>query len=150
MKESCRAALSFVRSQSKEWGIKQNFHKIDIHIHVPEGATPKDGPSAGGAITTALVSALTNKSVPRDIGMTGEITLRGNILEIGGLKEKSIAAHRAGLKTIFIPEDNKKSLVEIPSDVKKDLKFIPVSHYSEIYKKIFLHPLPDSRLDHSR
>ena len=137
MKESCRAALSFVRSQSKEWGIKQNFHKIDIHIHVPEGATPKDGPSAGGAITTALVSALTNKSVPRDIGMTGEITLRGNILEIGGLKEKTIAAHRAGLKTIFIPEDNKKSLVEIPSEVKKDLKFIPVSHYSEIFKRIF-------------
>jgi len=138
MKESCQAALSFVRSQAKEWGIKQDFHKIDIHLHVPEGATPKDGPSAGGAITTALVSALTGKSVPRDIGMTGEITLRGNILEIGGLKEKSIAAHRAGLKTIFIPFDNKKSLVEIPKEVKKDIKFIPVSHYSEIYKKIFM------------
>jgi ATP-dependent Lon protease len=137
MKESCQAALSFVRSQAKEWGIKQDFHKIDIHLHVPEGATPKDGPSAGGAITTALVSALTGKAVPHDIGMTGEITLRGNILEIGGLKEKSIAAHRAGLKTIFIPFDNKKSLVEIPKEVKKDIKFIPVSHYSEIYKKIF-------------
>ncbi|MFA6007973.1 MAG: endopeptidase La [Candidatus Shapirobacteria bacterium] len=137
MKESCQAALSFVRSQAKEWGIKQDFHKIDIHLHVPEGATPKDGPSAGGAITTALVSALTNKAVPHDIGMTGEITLRGNILEIGGLKEKSIAAHRAGLKTIFIPFDNKKSLVEIPKEVKKDIKFIPVTHYSEIYKKIF-------------
>ena len=138
MKESCRAALSFVRSQAKDWGIKQDFHKIDIHIHVPEGATPKDGPSAGGAITTALVSALTNKAVPREIGMTGEITLRGNILEIGGLKEKSLAAHRAGLKTIFIPADNKKSLVDIPKEVKKDIKFIPVSHYSEIYKKIFV------------
>ncbi|MBU1117650.1 endopeptidase La, partial [Patescibacteria group bacterium] len=137
MKESCRAALSFVRSQAKDWGIKQDFHKIDIHIHVPEGATPKDGPSAGGAITTALVSALTTKAVPREIGMTGEITLRGNILEIGGLKEKSLAAHRAGLKTIFIPADNKKSLVDIPKEVKKDIKFIPVSHYSEIYKKIF-------------
>lgn len=137
MKESCQAALSFVRSQAKEWGIKQDFHKIDIHIHVPEGATPKDGPSAGGAITTALISALTGKAVPKDIGMTGEITLRGNILEIGGLKEKSLAAHRAGLKTIFIPFDNKKSLVEIPKEVKKDIKFIPVSHYSEIYKKIF-------------
>jgi ATP-dependent Lon protease len=137
MKESCQAALSFVRSQSLKWGIKQNFHKIDIHIHVPEGATPKDGPSAGGAITTALVSALTNKTVSHDIGMTGEITLRGNILEIGGLKEKSIAAHRAGLKTIFIPVDNKKSLVDIPKEVKKDIKFVPVSHYSEIYKKIF-------------
>ena len=137
MKESCQAALSFVRSQAKGWGIKQDFHKIDIHIHVPEGATPKDGPSAGGAITTALVSALKGKAVPHDIGMTGEITLRGNILEIGGLKEKSLAAHRAGLKTIFIPFDNKKSLVEIPKEVKKDIKFIPVSHYSEIYKKIF-------------
>ncbi|KKQ63000.1 MAG: Lon protease, partial [Candidatus Shapirobacteria bacterium GW2011_GWF1_38_23] len=137
MKESCQAALSFVRSQSLKWGIKQNFHKIDIHIHVPEGATPKDGPSAGGAITTALVSALTGHAVSHDIGMTGEITLRGNILEIGGLKEKSIAAHRAGLKTIFIPKDNQKSLVDIPKEVKKDIKFIPVSHYSEIYKKIF-------------
>jgi ATP-dependent Lon protease len=137
MKESCQAALSFVRSQAKDFGIKQDFHKIDIHIHVPEGATPKDGPSAGGAITTALVSALKGVAVPKDIGMTGEITLRGNILEIGGLKEKSIAAHRAGLKTIFIPKDNEKSLVEIPKEVKRDIKFIPVSHYSEIYKKIF-------------
>ena len=137
MKESCQAALSFIRSQAKEFGIKQDFHKIDIHIHVPEGATPKDGPSAGGAITTALISALKKVAVPRDIGMTGEITLRGNILEIGGLKEKSIAAHRAGLKTVFIPKDNEKTLVEIPKEVKKDIKFIPVSHYSEIYKKIF-------------
>ena len=137
MKESCQAALSFVRSQSKKWGVKQDFHKIDIHIHVPEGATPKDGPSAGSAITTALVSALTGKAVSHDIGMTGEITLRGNILEIGGLKEKSLAAHRAGLKTIFIPADNKKSLVDIPKEVKKEIKFVPVSHYSEIYKKIF-------------
>ena len=137
MKESCQAALSFVRSQASKWGIKQDFHKIDIHIHVPEGATPKDGPSAGGAITTALVSALKNIPMPRDIGMTGEITLRGNILEIGGLKEKSIAAHRAGLKTIFIPKDNQKSLVDVPTEVKKAIKFIPVEHYSEIYKKIF-------------
>lgn len=137
MKESCQAAVSFVRSQATEWGIKQDFHKIDIHIHVPEGATPKDGPSAGGAITTALVSALKNIPIPRDIGMTGEITLRGHILEIGGLKEKSIAASRAGLKTVFIPKDNQKSLVEVPTEVKKNIKFIPVSHYSEIYKKIF-------------
>jgi len=137
MKESCQAALSFVRSQARGWGIKVDFHKIDIHIHVPEGATPKDGPSAGGAITTALVSALKNHPVPRHVGMTGEITLRGNILEIGGLKEKSIAAHRAGLTTVFIPKDNQKSLVEIPTEVKKSIKFVPVSHYSEIYKKIF-------------
>ena len=137
MKESCQAALSYIRSQAQNFGIKQDFHKIDIHIHVPEGATPKDGPSAGGAITTALISALKQVAVPRDIGMTGEITLRGNILEIGGLKEKSIAAHRAGLKTIFIPKDNEKTLVNIPKEVKKAIKFIPVSHYSEIYKKIF-------------
>ncbi|MFA6368926.1 MAG: endopeptidase La [Candidatus Shapirobacteria bacterium] len=137
MKESCQAALSYIRSQAKKFGIKQDFHKIDIHIHVPEGATPKDGPSAGGAITTALISALKRVAVPRDIGMTGEITLRGNILEIGGLKEKSIAAHRAGLKTIFIPKENEKTLVNIPREVKKAIKFIPVSHYSEIYKKIF-------------
>lgn len=137
MKESCQAALSFVRSQAKEWGIKQDFHKVDIHIHVPEGATPKDGPSAGGAITTALVSALKGIAVPREIGMTGEITLRGKILEIGGLKEKSIAAHRAGLTTVFIPQDNQKSLVDVPAEVKKSIKFIPVEHYSEIYKKIF-------------
>ncbi len=137
MKESAQAAISFVRSQAQKWGIKTNFHKIDIHIHVPEGATPKDGPSAGVTMTTALISALKNQPVPRDIGMTGEITLRGNVLEIGGLKEKSIAAHRAGLKTIFIPTDNKKSLVDIPKEVKKDIKYIPVSHYSEIYKRIF-------------
>lgn len=137
MKESCQAALSFVRSQAKEWGIKQDFHKIDIHVHVPEGATPKDGPSAGSAITTALVSALTGKAVPSLVGMTGEITLRGNVLEIGGLKEKSIAATRAGLKTVFIPKDNVKSLVDIPKEVKKTIKFIPVEHYSEIYKRLF-------------
>ncbi len=137
MKESCQAALSYVRSQSNKFAIKQDFHKIDIHIHVPEGATPKDGPSAGSAITTALISALKNIPVPRDIGMTGEITLRGNVLEIGGLKEKSIAGHRAGLKTIFYPSDNRKSLVEIPREVKKAIKFVPVSRYQEIYQKIF-------------
>ncbi len=137
MKESCQAALSFVRSQSEKFGIKQNFHKIDIHIHVPEGATPKDGPSAGGAITTALVSALTNKAIPRDIAMTGEITLRGNILEIGGLKEKSIAAYTAGIKKIFIPKDNTKSLVDVPKEVKDAIEFIPVTNYLEIYKKLF-------------
>ncbi len=137
MKESCQAALSYIRSQAKEFGINQDFHKIDIHIHIPEGATPKDGPSAGGAITTALISAFKKSAVPRDLAMTGEITLRGNILEIGGLKEKTIAAHRAGIKTIFIPKDNEKNLINIPKEVKKDVKIIPVSHYSEIYKKIF-------------
>ena len=137
MKESCQAALSFVRSQAKKFKIDKDFHKIDIHIHVPEGATPKDGPSAGCAITTALISALTNKPIPADIAMTGEITLRGKALQIGGLKEKSIAAATAGIKTIFIPKDNKKSLVDIPAEVKKAVKFIPVEDYQEIYKKLF-------------
>ncbi|HRT40368.1 MAG TPA: endopeptidase La [Candidatus Woesebacteria bacterium] len=137
MKESCQAALSFVRSQSEKFGIKKDFHKIDIHIHVPEGATPKDGPSAGCAITTALISALSGRVIPCDIAMTGEITLRGRVLEIGGLKEKIIAAYTAGIKTVFIPEDNKKSLVDIPAEVKKSLKFIPVTNYMEIYSKVF-------------
>jgi len=137
MKESCQAALSYVRSQSTTFGLKTDFHKTDIHIHVPEGATPKDGPSAGSAITTALISALTGHPVPRDVGMTGEITLRGNVLEIGGLKEKAIAAHRAGLTTIFIPADNRKSLVDVPSEVKKSIRFIPVDHYSQIYQHLF-------------
>lgn len=137
MKESCQAALSFVRSKAKKFKIDKDFHKIDIHIHVPEGATPKDGPSAGCAITTALISALTNKPIPADIAMTGEITLRGKALQIGGLKEKSIAAATAGIKTIFIPKDNKKSLVDIPAEVKKAVKFIPVEDYQEIYKKLF-------------
>jgi len=137
MKESCSAALSYVRSQADKFGIKQNFSKIDLHIHVPQGAIPKDGPSAGTAITTALVSALTDKAIPRHIGMTGEVTLRGNVLEIGGLKEKAIAAHRAGLETIFFPFENKKSLIDVPAIIKKDIKFIPVSQYSDIYKHIF-------------
>jgi len=137
MKESCQAALSYIRSQAQNYGIKENFEKIDIHIHIPEGATPKDGPSAGVTITTALISAFTKKPIPSHIGMTGEVTIRGNVLEIGGLKEKSIAAHIAGLTTVFIPKDNKKDLVKLPKEVKKTIKFIPVGHYSEIYKKIF-------------
>jgi ATP-dependent Lon protease len=134
MKESCRAAISYVRNHWRELGLKdKDFNKkTDVHIHVPEGAVPKDGPSAGIAITTALVSALTGKKVKRDVGMTGEVTLRGHVLEIGGLKEKAIAAHRAGLKTVIIPKDNKKSLVDIPKEVKKDIKFIPVEKVSQV------------------
>ncbi len=134
MKESCRAAISYVRSQAKAFGIKANFHKTDIHIHVPEGAVPKDGPSAGVAITTALVSAFTGKSVKKDVGMTGEITLRGHVLEIGGVKEKVIAAHRAGLKTIILPRDNKKNLGDVPAYVKKDLKFIFADKVDSVIK----------------
>lgn len=133
MKESAQAAYTFVKSESAKLSIDAEiFSKIDIHIHVPEGATPKDGPSAGGAIMTAIASALTKRAVKKEVGMTGEITLRGKITAIGGLKEKVIAAHRAGLKTIIIPKDNEKDLVDIPENVKKDLTFISVSTASEI------------------
>ena len=106
-------------------GLKDNFAQgIDVHIHVPEGAVPKDGPSAGISIASALVSALTGIPVKREVGMTGEITLRGRVLEIGGVKEKVIAGHRAGLKTIILPKDNKKDIEDVPAKVKKDIKFV--------------------------
>lgn len=125
MKESAKAAMTWARSHYFLLGLKENFaEKIDIHIHVPEGAVPKDGPSAGVAMTTAVVSALTGIPVRKDVGMTGEITLRGRVLEIGGLKEKSIAGHRAGLTTIIVPKENKKDLDDIPAEVKKGVKFV--------------------------
>lgn len=135
MKESAKAAFTWTRSHYHVLGLKSNFaENIDVHIHVPEGAVPKDGPSAGVAITTALVSALTGIPVKREVGMTGEVTLRGHSLEIGGLKEKSIAGHRAGLKVIVAPKDNKKDLDEIPAEVKKDVKFIFVEEVEEALK----------------
>ncbi|MCS6890911.1 MAG: endopeptidase La [Rhodovarius sp.] len=133
MKESVEAALSYVRSRSATFGIKPTiFEKRDIHIHVPEGATPKDGPSAGIAMATSLVSVLTGIPVRRDVAMTGEITLRGRVLPIGGLKEKLLAALRAGIKTVFIPKENEKDLAEIPENVKKGLKIVPVAHVDEV------------------
>jgi ATP-dependent Lon protease len=135
MRESAKAAFTWTRSHYHELGIRPNFaENIDIHIHVPEGAVPKDGPSAGVAITTALVSALTGVPVKREVGMTGEVTLRGRVLEIGGLKEKSIAGHRAGLKTIVVPKENKKDLDEMPSEVKKDIKFVFAEDVSDVLK----------------
>jgi ATP-dependent Lon protease len=129
MRESAQAAFSYIRSRADELHIESDFHKkYDIHIHVPEGATPKDGPSAGITMATALVSALTGRAVRRDVGMTGEITLRGNVLPIGGLKEKSLSAHRAGLTTIIIPFENERDVEDIPESVRKDLRFIPVKH----------------------
>ncbi|MDP3917800.1 MAG: endopeptidase La [Candidatus Woesebacteria bacterium] len=125
MKESAQAAFTWTRSNYKLLGLKPDFSaKLDVHIHVPEGAVPKDGPSAGTAITTALVSALTKTPVKREVGMTGEITLRGNVMEIGGVKEKTIAGHRAGLKTIVLPKENQKDMEDVPEKVKKDINFV--------------------------
>jgi ATP-dependent Lon protease len=127
MKESIEAARTVVRSRAARLGIKQEvFEKSDIHIHVPEGATPKDGPSAGVGMTLAMVSVFTGIPVRADVAMTGEITLRGEVLPIGGLKEKLLAAHRGGIKTVLIPEQNVKDLAEIPDNVKNKLEIVPV------------------------
>ncbi len=128
MKESAMAAISYIRSKSRELKLKPDFYKTkDIHIHVPEGAVPKDGPSAGITMATALISSLTDIPVKRDVAMTGEITLRGRVLPIGGLKEKSMAAYRAGIKTVIIPEENKPDIDEVPDEIRTDINFIPVS-----------------------
>lgn len=132
MKESAKAAFTWAKSHYLDLGLKDNFAMgIDVHIHVPEGAVPKDGPSAGVAMTTALVSALTGIAVRRNVGMTGEITLRGRVLEIGGVKEKVIAAHRAGLKTIILPKDNRKDMEDVPANIKKDIKFVFAGEVTE-------------------
>ncbi len=135
MKESISAAASYVRSRAVDFGIEPPlFDKRDIHVHVPEGATPKDGPSAGVAMVTAIVSVMTGIPVRRDVAMTGEITLRGRVLPIGGLKEKLLAALRGGIKTVLIPEENAKDLIEIPDNVKNGLEIIPVSRMDEVLK----------------
>lgn len=149
MKESCQAAMSYVRAKAGNFGLSARFYqKIDVHVHVPEGAVPKDGPSAGIAITTALVSALVKIPVHRDVGMTGEVTLRGRVLEIGGIKEKIIAAHRAGLKKVIVPKENKKDLEDIPENILKDLKFIFVDHTDEVLKEALVkQPTPLKTLE---
>jgi ATP-dependent Lon protease len=135
MKESIDAASSFVRSIAPRIGVTPpRFDMFDIHVHVPEGATPKDGPSAGIAMVTSIVSVLAQIPVRKDIAMTGEVTLRGNVLAIGGLKEKLLAALRGGITTVLIPEENAKDLPEIPENVKNGLTIIPVSHVNEVLK----------------
>ncbi len=142
MKESVQAAESFVKSRAALFGIKPNLlDKRDIHVHVPEGATPKDGPSAGVAMVTSIVSVLTGIAVRRDVAMTGEITLRGRVLPIGGLKEKLLAALRGGLKTVLIPKDNEKDLADIPDNVKKGMQIIPVSSADEVLRNALVQPL---------
>jgi len=139
MQESVQAALSYVRSRAEQFGLSKNFYdKIDIHVHVPEGAIPKDGPSAGVAMTTSIASALMRKKVRADLAMTGEITLRGRILPIGGLKEKLLAAHRGNIKTVIIPKDNERDLADVPKNVLKALDIIFVEHIDEIMKIAFI------------
>ena len=146
MTESIQAAMTVVRSRATVLGIKEGFHqKLDVHIHVPEGATPKDGPSAGVGMCTALVSALTDIPVKSDVAMTGEITLRGEILPIGGLKEKLLAAHRGGISKVLIPEENEKDLAEIPKNIKDKLTIVPVKWIDQVLEHALVRmPLPEA------
>ncbi|MBM3524949.1 MAG: endopeptidase La, partial [Alphaproteobacteria bacterium] len=133
MQESVQAAHSYVRSRATAFGLRPPiFEKKDIHVHVPEGATPKDGPSAGVGMITSIVSALTGIPIRRDVAMTGEITLRGRVLPIGGLKEKLLAALHSGIKNVLIPKDNEKDLAEIPDNVKKGMRIVPVSDVDQV------------------
>jgi ATP-dependent Lon protease len=148
MKESAQAALSYVRTNAEKFGISKDFlEKTDLHIHIPAGAMPKDGPSAGVTMFSALVSMLTGVRVRHDVAMTGEITLRGRVLPIGGLKEKVLAAHRAGIKRVIIPERNKADLDEVPAEIKNDLEFIPVSKMDQLLEAVLeekLVPKPET------
>ena len=141
MRESAKIAVSYVRSIAAQYGIPEDFYtKQDLHIHAPEGAVPKDGPSAGVTLTTALISALSGIPVNHDLAMTGEITLHGNVLPIGGLKEKSMAAFREGISTVLIPRDNASDLYEVDAEVKEKVRFIPVGTLSEVLKHALVRP----------
>ena len=145
MKESAHAALSYVRSHTEEFGISKDFfEKSDIHIHVPAGAIPKDGPSAGVTMTTAIVSLLTGRVAKNDVAMTGEITLRGKVMPIGGLKEKVLAARRAGIKTIILPERNQNDLEDVPDDLRKEMTFIPVERIDQVISAALKEKPPQS------
>jgi ATP-dependent Lon protease len=142
MKESIEAAHSFIRSRSPQYGIKPTlFTAKDIHVHVPEGATPKDGPSAGVAMVTSIISTLTGIPVRKDVAMTGEVTLRGRVLPIGGLKEKLLAALRGGITTVLIPAENEKDLAEIPANVREGLTIRPVAHVDEVLRIALVRPV---------
>jgi ATP-dependent Lon protease len=142
MQESVKAAKSYIRSKSLDYGIiPPIFDKKDFHIHVPEGATPKDGPSAGVGMVTSIISAITEIPVNKNVAMTGEITLRGLVLPIGGLKEKLLAAHRAGIKIVLIPMENKKDLVEVPKTILDSMEIIPVKNVDEVLKVALTKPL---------
>jgi len=144
MRESAQAALTYTRSRAATLGIDaERFEEIDIHIHVPEGAIPKDGPSAGVTMTVALISALTRRPVRREVAMTGEITLRGRVLPVGGIKEKLLAAHRVGIKQFYLPAKNKPDLEELPRRVLKDMQVVPVDHIDSILEQVLL-PAVDS------
>jgi ATP-dependent Lon protease len=139
MKESAQAAMTVCRSRLKKLGLAENyFEEIDVHVHVPAGAIPKDGPSAGVTIATALYSAMSGRRVKPDVAMTGEVTLRGRVLPIGGLKEKALAALRANMSTVIIPDQNKKDLVEIPQDLRDKMKFISVKNMDQIFSRAFV------------
>jgi ATP-dependent Lon protease len=142
MQESIQAAMSFVKARSPSYGVKPSiFGKKDIHIHLPEGAVPKDGPSAGIGMVTAMISTLTGIPVRRDVAMTGEVTLRGRVLPIGGLKEKLLAALRGGIKTVLIPIENEKDLVEIPASITGGLEIVPFAHVDEVLARALATPL---------
>ena len=142
MKESISAANSYVRARAPQFGIKPTvFERTDVHVHVPEGATPKDGPSAGVAMATAIISVLSGVPIRADVAMTGEVTLRGRVLPIGGLKEKLLAALRSGIKTVLIPIDNAKDLADVPDNVKSALEIVPVATVDEVLARALISPL---------
>ena len=146
MQESAQAAYSYAKSRSKELGIEDDMmDNFDIHIHLPEGAIPKDGPSAGITMAVAMVSVLTRRPVRKDVAMTGEITLRGNVLPIGGVKEKLLAARRAKIKTVILPEPNKRDLDDLPKEVRDDLNFIFVENVLQVFHEALREPKPAAK-----